>query len=103
MNNENFIKSTLISAVFAIVIVVVLTVLGDLQPPLKNWMASTFLHHWIGKGILATVGFFSSLIIFSFFKLRFLSLNALIWVLVAVANGSVGLLALFYLYETFLK
>ena len=103
MNSDNFTKSTLISTVIAIVVVVTLTICAELEPSLKNWLASAFTHHWIGKGVLSVAVFAVSLIIFSFIKLKFLSLNVLIWFLVVAANSSVGILTLFFLYETFLK
>lgn len=103
MKSENFIKSSLISATAATVIIVVLTVYADLEPSLKSWLASTFIHHWIGKGVLSIAGFLVSLVIFSFIRLKFLSLSSLMWFLVVAANASVGIITLFFLYEAFLK
>jgi len=101
-NKENIVRSTLISAGVAIAIIVVLTIGGELNPPLKNWLASTFIHNWIGKGVVSSAAFLLSILVFSFFKLRFLSLTVLLWFLVLIANASAAVLVLFFLAETFL-
>ena len=46
-----------LAAAIAIVVVVALTVGGELLPPLKAWLKATFSHHWIGKGVLAAAVF----------------------------------------------
>lgn len=32
-----------------------LTIAAELNSPLKNWLAATFSHHWIGKGVIGVV------------------------------------------------
>lgn len=36
----------------------VLVLVKDTTPPLKNWMASLFGHHWTTHGVFVVVGFF---------------------------------------------
>ena len=43
----------LIGACVAIVFVAAATIAGELYTPFKDWLASVFSHHWIGKGVLA--------------------------------------------------
>ncbi len=45
--------SALRGTVWAIVLVVVLTVGAELFAPLKSTLAAVFGHHWIGKGVLS--------------------------------------------------
>ncbi|MFQ5837999.1 MAG: hypothetical protein ACE5HJ_04375 [Thermoplasmata archaeon] len=44
-------------AVAAMILVSILTVSGELNAGLKGWLKATFMHHWIGKGVLATFAF----------------------------------------------
>ena len=50
-------SKTTLAALAAVALVTVLTIAGELVPPLKAWMASTFYHHWIAKGVLAIAAF----------------------------------------------
>ena len=47
------IERVVLATNLTILLVTALTVAADLYAPLKAWLAATFLHHWIGKGILA--------------------------------------------------
>lgn len=58
MNTKTrWIIGALQAATVAVVLVAVLTVAADLVPALKDWLKSTFSHHWIGKGVLALIAF----------------------------------------------
>jgi len=37
--------------------ILVMTIGAELYPPLKAWLASTFGHHWVGKGVISIVIF----------------------------------------------
>ncbi|MFQ5986485.1 MAG: hypothetical protein ACE5KQ_03920 [Thermoplasmata archaeon] len=45
------------AAIFAMVLVTALTIGSELNAGLKGWLAASFGHHWVGKGVLATVSF----------------------------------------------
>lgn len=49
--------SASLSASLTMVGLTVLTILAELQAPLKAWLTSTFTHHWLGKSILALAFF----------------------------------------------
>lgn len=100
-NTEGLVKSIVLSAFIAVVIIVLLTIGGELNPALKNWLTITFSHHWIGKGVLSIFGFFFSALIFYFLRLKNVSLTLLVWLLVIFANLSVAVVVLFFLVETF--
>ncbi|GEM_PF-4938551 len=100
-NTDVLIKSIVLSAIMAVGIVVLLTIYAELNPILKNWLASKFYHHWIGKGALSLVGFIVSALIFYSMGLKKVSLPLLIWLLVIFTNASIGLIGLFFLVETF--
>lgn len=51
------VSSVISSSVLAVVFVTVITISGETYAPLKNWLASTFTHHWLGKSVL-TAGVF---------------------------------------------
>ncbi len=62
-NNNASLKSavaSVFSAIVAVLFLVVITVAADLAPELKNWLKAVFTHHWIGKGVLATLLFFAT-------------------------------------------
>lgn len=90
--------------IFAVALVTVLTVVGDLYSPLKDWLKATFYHHWIGKGVLSAtsviLGALLGAIIETEEKKR-LTEKLLSILSTAVIIGIIVLL-LFYYYEAFL-
>ncbi len=66
-NESKFPSASVVSAFFSTIFVTSVTILAELVPSFKNWLASTFYHHWIGKGVLTTgifVTFFVFMVIF---------------------------------------
>lgn len=67
MNKINLVVSTLRGAAYSVMLIVVLTVVGELYiattaagkvvHPLKDMLASLHGHHWVGKGIWAVILF----------------------------------------------
>lgn len=59
MQEQNFKLKKSYAAVKAaaatVIFTTLITVLGDLYLPLKDWLKAVFTHHWIGKGVLAVV------------------------------------------------
>lgn len=47
----------LCGAIIAIAFIAFATIGAELYAPFKDWLAATFSHHWIGKGILAALTF----------------------------------------------
>jgi len=45
------------AALITTIAILVMTVGSELYDPLKAWLAATFGHHWIGKGVLSIVIF----------------------------------------------
>lgn len=100
---SRYIHAFAISAGLAIAVVAFLTVAGELHKPLKNWLASTFSHHWVGKGIISFVGFYVVGYILSFLvsgnRDRVAGiLLGLFWVSVLSSAAILG----FYYYEAFI-
>ena len=46
-----------LSAAIMSIVSSVLTAVKDSTPPLKNWMAAMFGHHWTTHGVFVIVGF----------------------------------------------
>jgi len=98
---QKLIRPLALGVIAAVVFVAIATIVGELYAPLKNWLAETFSHHWIGKGVL-------SLAIFA--GVSFLSLlilgeedpneeSAVVWVLFwAMLVGTLAITG-FYVYE----
>lgn len=62
------IRASAWAAIGAIVLVVVLTIVGELHAPLKNFLKDTFSHHWLGKSILSVVVYLVVALALSFKK-----------------------------------
>lgn len=90
-------------AISAVALVVVVTIIGDLYAPLKNFLKDAHYHHWVGKGIWAAILFTVVTFGYYFFKkidtsdntTRFM--RALAWTLIFGALT----LFLFFTYEFF--
>lgn len=100
---SQYMRAFAISAGLAIITIALLTIVADLYKPLKSWLALTFTHHWIGKGVISFVGFYVVGYVLSFFvsdnrdKVATV-LFGLFWVSLLSALAITG----FYYYETFL-
>ncbi|MDP2632837.1 MAG: hypothetical protein Q8P25_03915 [Candidatus Curtissbacteria bacterium] len=101
-SQENLVKNIALSSTVAVISVVLLTLFSELYPPLKNWLASNFSHHWIGKSVLSILIFAVFIIIFQIFKLKNLSPTKAIWILIIVSNLSFVTLLAFFFLETIL-
>lgn len=51
------VTSTFLAAAIVAIFVAVVTIFGELHAPLKDWLKTTFSHHWIGKGVLSAALF----------------------------------------------
>lgn len=50
-------RAALWSAAITIPAIALLTIIAELTPPVKDWLAATFAHHWIGKGIAMVIAY----------------------------------------------
>jgi len=100
-DKQSILSAIIVSAILTIAVIVFLTVFGELNPVFKAWLTNTFSHHWIGKSIISTLAFLTFIPIFYVLRLKKISIAVLIWLLVAVANLSVGVLLAFFFFETF--
>ena len=100
---EHSVHAFILSAVISAVAIVVLTIGGELYPPLKNFLAKTFTHHWVGKSVISFVGFCVLGFLLRIFVHRGRdSAGTLLFLLFWV--GCISALAIFgfFYYETFL-
>ncbi len=78
-----------------------ITVIAELAPPVKDWLKTTFSHHWVGKSILAAGIFVVLLFAFALLPIRAdeqklrRGLTALAWVTIFAALVITG----FFVYE----
>ena len=100
-DKQSILSAIIISAILTIVVIVLLTVCGELDAGFKGWLTQTFSHHWIGKSIISTLVFLVSMPIFYVLRLKKISTVFLIWILAAVANLSFGVLFTFFFLETY--
>jgi hypothetical protein len=56
----NLSYGALIGATVSVAFLTILIVVADLEPAVKDWLKLNFSHHWVGKGLLATVALFLS-------------------------------------------
>lgn len=60
----HLISSLISSAMLSVIFVTTVTIGGEVYAPLKNWLTSTFTHHWLGKSVLTAVLFFGITVVF---------------------------------------
>lgn len=92
------------SAAISLILIAAITIAAELVPPLKNWLKSSFSHHWIGKSIIA-LGFFIIVAILSFFypeKPDVDKITTWLRILLIVAVSSFLAITGFFAYEAFL-
>lgn len=65
------VHAVVLSAILSSVFVVLVTILAELFSGLKNWLAESHGHHWVGKGIWTMILF----VIFSFASYFALKVN----------------------------
>ena len=82
--------------------IMVMTIGAELYPPFKAWLAATFGHHWLGKGIISTV-IFLAVIVLSYPKLTKVERSMGTWSarLLAVVIFVTLVIIGFYTYEFF--
>lgn len=105
MNTPKFTIAAAWSASITVLFITFLTVLGDIQAPVKDWLTTTFSHHWLGKSILAVLVFALFSVLFSLFIKRTdnKALHAAITVLITASVFGALVLTGFPLWETFVK
>lgn len=83
-------------------LVVALTVGGELYAPLKNWLKATFYHHWVGKGALASLAFVLFTIIGAIPTTSTARERGLLIATLVMTTLSALTLIIFFAYEAFL-
>lgn len=92
----------LYGACIAIVFIAFATIGAELYAPFKNWLAATFSHHWIGKGILAMLIFLVVSVIPAKHEKSLADATCLVAVLFFVSLLSALVIAGFIGYEAFI-
>lgn len=96
------VSSCITSAEISIVFVTVITIVAETYLPLKNWLAATFTHHWLGKGIVLAAIFSLiavGLILISKKQVSVLSLSRQLQRLNALTIISSFLLTAYFIYH----
>jgi len=97
------IKGLITGAIATSVFVVVITIFGELLPPLKNFLADAHHHHWVGKGIWSAIVFVAvmlgSLLVFRGDDDSMLLTSRLIRYLSHALLAGTAILLLFFVYE----
>src|SRR3989344_6855759 len=70
MPHTRTITAFLISGIVTAIFIAAITIGGELAPAFKDWLKTTFYHHWLGKGALAVILFFVLGVVFSFIAPR---------------------------------
>lgn len=98
------INSFLISAIIVVVFIASITIAAELFPNLKSLLKDTFIHHWVGKGVLAVLLFLILAFLYNLFKCEHeREKTAILLLTLAVVTVLCFFIILgFYLYLTFL-
>ncbi|MBI4407539.1 MAG: hypothetical protein HY565_03515 [Candidatus Kerfeldbacteria bacterium] len=97
------IQVTAYATIATVVLVVVLTILAELQPALKTWLQTSFTHHWIGKSTLAVITFVVTGLACWFVPFTHTETTAFRAVRLACWASALGVIAIvgFFCYEAF--
>lgn len=107
MTNLNIKKAQnlVVGASAAVLVVTALTIVGELAPPLKDFLKATFSHHWIGKGAVGALVFVVVAAVDAIIPVEgnsdslALDIYILAWVTLASFLAIYG----FFIFETFAK
>lgn len=105
IKKSKILNSFIAGAIASVVFIVLITIVADLVPPLKDWLKNNFYHHWVGKGILASLIFLltqSLMTIYTQGKNTKKNIIESLWILNLVSIFGVLILFIFYIIETFL-
>lgn len=91
-----------IGAVIAIIFVTAAAIGGELYKPLKDWLAGTFSHHWIGKGIISLGIFYTlGLVLSVVMKIQEGTMIRILYLLFWITVVGILSISGFYVYEAF--
>lgn len=62
-----FINAALLATILVVILVVKLTILGELSEPFKAWLKDISGHHWVTKGIFAVTLYILAFLLLAFF------------------------------------
>jgi len=99
MSTERTIRAFLAAATVTVVFIAAITIVGELYPPLKDWLKATFFHHWLGKGALAAMLFIATGTALSLSPQRETEIAGAIRILAWVSIASGLLILWFFMYE----
>lgn len=102
MRKKINIKSWIVSAIVAIVFITTITIWSELFKPIKNWLAETFSHHWVGKGVVSVILFIVvGFLLHGVFKKNDNGIKFWLYVLFWVTLLGTVAITGFYIYEAF--
>ncbi len=56
MNEKpHIVNAALVSFILIAIYIPAITITAEFVPPLKSWLATTYGHHWVGKGIIMMI------------------------------------------------
>ena len=95
------IKALSYSANITLVVITFLTIVGELNKPLKNTLASIGGHHWVGKGIVALAVFILGYVVIRTFADKKSDTDTSLCSTIAVTVLSGVLIVLFFVFHTY--
>ena len=57
--------SIYLGTIVNVVLISLMTIVAELNPGFKNWLAATFSHHWLGKGAISVIVFVIIMLLFT--------------------------------------
>jgi len=97
---EPLLKATMLAAASSVILVVFLTVVGELYSPLKDFLKESLYHHWVGKGVWSVVLFaVITLATYPIFKKRNVTTKTSLVLLNTALIAGTLILFLFFVYE----
>jgi len=98
---QHIVNAALISFILIAIYIPAITITAEFMPPLKNWLATTYGHHWVGKGIIMMIVYGALFVTLSIvFKIQGRQLMPrLISISAGMAVLSSIIITFFFIYE----
>lgn len=95
--------SAICAAAVTTIFIAVITLYAEFSPPLKDWLKTTFTHHWLGKSALSAILFIAVTFFGYFFPLKTgeETIRKRILLLFWVSLASALIIIVFFGYEAF--
>ncbi len=96
IKTHRLLNATALATILAVLLVALLTIIGEEYAPLKNWLKNTFSHHWLGKSELSIALFGVTTLLVYFIGKDTVSSVKMVWAALVATVLSAGAMCIFF-------